>query len=161
MLTNQYTELNYAIYNDESELEEEDLKLIESARNACKTAYSPYSGFQVGAALLLENDKIVSGSNQENSSYPAGLCAERVALFHAGAEYGTLKVKKIAVTAQKKDSSFFVPVTPCGSCRQVMLEYEIKQNTPIEVIMQIAENKWVKTLSTEVLLPFCFNKDAL
>lgn len=161
MITNQYTELNYTIYNDESELDEDDLKLIKSAREACETSYSPYSKFQVGAALLLENNEVISGSNQENSSYPAGLCAERVALFHAGAAHGKKKITKIAVTARKEENKVYVPVTPCGSCRQVMLEYEVKQNSPIEVIMQISENKWVKALSTEVLLPFCFNKNAL
>ncbi|GAA0890382.1 cytidine deaminase [Fulvivirga kasyanovii] len=161
MLTNQYTELNYTIYNDESELDEEDLKLIESARKACETSYSPYSGFQVGAALLLENNEVISGSNQENSSYPAGLCAERVALFQAGAGHSQHKIRKIAVTAKKAANEKYIPVTPCGSCRQVMLEYEVKQSSAIEVIMQIADNKWVKTFSTEVLLPFCFNKNAL
>ncbi|UII32964.1 cytidine deaminase [Fulvivirga ulvae] len=161
MLTNQYTELKYVTYGDESELDEEDLKLIKSARKACETSYSPYSQFQVGAALLLENNEIISGSNQENSSYPAGLCAERVALFHAGAGHSNQTIKKIAVTAKKEGSNHYIPVTPCGSCRQVMLEYEVKQNSPIEVIMQIADNKWIKTLSTEVLLPFCFNKNSL
>lgn len=161
MLTNQSIESNFSTYNTESELDKEDLDLIERAREASESSYSPYSNFQVGAALLLENNEVLLGSNQENSSYPAGLCAERVALFHAGAIHGKKTIKKIAVTAKKRGSNNFVPVTPCGSCRQVMLEYEIKQNSPIEVIMQVSENKWVKTLSTAVLLPFCFNKSAL
>lgn len=161
MNTNSITESNYTLFNDESELSEEDQRLISKAREACSSAYSPYSHFQVGAALLLDNNEVLKGSNQENSSYPAGLCAERVVLFHAGANHGDKKIRKIAVTAKKESNEIFVPVTPCGGCRQVMLEYEVKQHSPIEILMQVAENKWIKAHSAEVLLPFCFNKNAL
>lgn len=161
MHTNQHIESNYSTYNAESELEKDEVALIGHARKACETSYSPYSNFQVGAALLLENGEIVIGSNQENSCYPAGLCAERVALFSAGVSHGEVKIKKIAVTAKRRSEASYVPVTPCGSCRQVMLEYEVKQEEPIEIIMQISESEWVKVYSASVLLPFCFNKSAL
>ncbi|UII23100.1 cytidine deaminase [Fulvivirga ligni] len=144
-----------------SELEEEVKDLIKKAEQACDTSYSPYSNFQVGAAVLLENGEVVTGSNQENSSFPAGLCAERVALFFIGANYAGKKIKKVAVTAKRKGESEFVPVTPCGGCRQVLLETETRQESNINVIIQSSYNQWVITKSTKVLLPFCFNKHSL
>lgn len=160
-MTNTDIDLKYTSYHSETELDEEDRMLITQAREASESSYSPYSHFQVGAAVLLESGAIVKGSNQENSSFPSGLCAEQVALFHAGSNYNGVAVKKIAITARRSDSDTFVPVSPCGSCRQVMIEYEFKQNLPIEILMQVAVNKWVKTHSAEMLLPFCFNKNSL
>ncbi|ELR70410.1 Cytidine deaminase [Fulvivirga imtechensis AK7] len=160
-MINSDIELKYIAYNDEAELEPEDRALIDDAKKASESSYSPYSNFEVGAALLLETGEVVRGSNQENSSYPCGSCAEQVALFHSGANHKDVVIKKIAVTAKKKGGSAFLPVTPCGSCRQVMLEYQIKQNLPIEILMQVSANKWIKVSSVEVLLPFCFNKNAL
>ena len=143
------------------ELEEKERHLIEEAKRASKASYSPYSNFKVGAALLLENGTIIHGSNQENASYPAGLCAERVAFFHAGATYPDVNIQMVAVVARRASEENFKAVAPCGSCRQVMLEYEIKQNSPIKVIIQSLDNRWIKIKTTKVLLPFCFDKHNL
>lgn len=148
-------------YINFEELTIEERGLIEEAKSASNSSYSPYSNFKVGAALLLTNGAIIHGSNQENASYPAGLCAERVAFFHAGAVYPNLDIKMIAIVARRADEENFRAVAPCGSCRQVMLEYEIKQKAPISVIMQSSENEWIKIKTTKVLLPFSFNKHNL
>ena len=110
------------------QLAREDAQLVMQAENACDTAYSPYSKFSVGAALLLENGVTVIGSNQENAAYPSGLCAERVALFNAATNHPGIKINKIAITARKQNTKQYIDVSPCGSCRQVMLEYEELQN---------------------------------
>ncbi|UII29338.1 cytidine deaminase [Fulvivirga maritima] len=143
------------------DLDDQYKNLIKSAQEACDTSYSPYSKFKVGAAILLDNGEILTGSNQENSCFPAGLCAERVVLFYASANYSNRTIKQIAVTAKRWDEDQFLPITPCGGCRQVLLETEVKQESPIKVILQSSENQWVVTNSSEVLLPFCFNKHSL
>ncbi len=142
------------------ELSKEDLRLIENAESACDTAYAPYSHFTVGAALLLENGEVVIGSNQENAAYPSGLCAERVALFNAAANHPKVKIKKIAITARKENSDQYIDVSPCGSCRQVMLEYEELQNQNIEVLFS-ANKRWTKLPKSALMLPFCFDKKSL
>ena len=98
-----------------------------------KNAYAPYSQFKVGCAILLDNNKIVVGSNQENAAYPSGLCAERVAIFQAGAIYPKAKIIKIAITAASENNPTIKPIPPCGACRQSIAEYEFKQDTPIEI----------------------------
>jgi cytidine deaminase len=130
------------------------LKAIE-ARNK---AYAPYSNFQVGAALELENGTIVTGSNQENASYPAGLCAERTAIFYAGSKYPDLKIKTLAISAGPKEKDFTEPVPPCGSCRQAIAEYEQNQKSPIGIYFmgKSGEVKHVESLLS--LLPLAFNK---
>lgn len=152
---------SYKVFKGEEELDSSDIELLQAARKASLTSHSPYSNFQVGAALRLSNGRIVVGSNQENAAYPSGLCAERVALFHFGANYQEEKIIQIAVAAKRADEEFFLPVTPCGGCRQVMLEYEKKQNAPIEVLMRSEENTWIKTSSAKTLLPFSFDKNSL
>jgi len=147
-------------YQNIKELTEEEQKLIDSAKSACNNAYAPYSQFNVGAALLLDDGSIVIGSNQENAAYPSGLCAERVAIFSVMNNNPTAKIKKIAVTARKATSNGFIPAAPCGGCRQVMLEQEQKQNENIEVLFS-HEDKWVRTSSIKQLLPFSFNKNSL
>jgi cytidine deaminase len=142
-------------------LEDLDLEskyLAHKARDASQHAYSPYSKFQVGAAVLLENGTIVTGTNQENAAFPSGMCAERVALYAAAAQHPESRITKIAVVARRKGSKDLVPATACGSCRQVMLEYELRQEKPIEVIMQDQDHQWVKASSAESLLPFSFTR---
>ncbi len=140
---------------------QENKKLVNQAEVALSSSYSPYSNFTVGAALRLESGEVIAGSNQENASYPAGLCAERVALFQSGAVHPDKKILTIAVVARRKDTSEYRSAGPCGMCRQVMLEYEHKQNSNIEVIFKLDTERWVKTSSAEVLLPFSFGKDNL
>ncbi len=153
--------ISYTIYNNFSELSEEDQKLVEQAREACKTSYSPYSNFTVGAALLLEDGTIVPGSNQENAAYPAGLCAERVALFASGSIHPEKTIKKLAVAARRANTVDFLEASPCGSCRQVMLEFEGRQSQPIELIIRWGEDSYIKLESVSDLLPFSFTKTNL
>ena len=126
-----------------------------------KTAYAPYSKFRVGVAILLDNGKIVLGSNQENAAYPSGLCAERVAIFHAGAIYPAAKILKMAITAASDTNQTTTPIPPCGSCRQSIAEYEIKQETPIEIYFMGEIGIIYKSDSLKNLLPFMFDKKFL
>lgn len=152
----------YQQFDSTADLAEEDRRLLEAAREACNTAYAPYSGFHVGAALLLADGTLVTGSNQENAAYPDGLCAERVALFAAGAQHKDIPVVKIAVAARPgHKENGFVPAAPCGSCRQVMLEYESKQDQPMQLITQWANEKIIVLPTISQLLPLSFTKEAL
>lgn len=144
------------VYENESELEETALSLLQVARQATQTAYAPYSNFYVGAAVLLDDGTVVKGSNQENAAYPSGLCAERTAIFAAGANHQHQKVKMIAVTAKRKEETFFITANPCGSCRQVLAEYQQKQGTPIQVIMEGGQGKVYVCNSIDMLLPMKF-----
>ena len=122
------------VYDSLEQLSPEDKRLMEEAIKATKNSYSPYSNFRVGAAILLEDNSIILGSNQENAAYPSGMCAERVAIWTAGATYPNKKVKKIAIAANSPDKTVDKPVGPCGACRQALLEYEVKQEEPMEIL---------------------------
>jgi cytidine deaminase len=153
--------ISYTIYNNFNELSEDDQKLVVQAQEACKTSYSPYSNFTVGAALLLEDETVIPGSNQENAAYPLGLCAERVALFASGSIHPGKTIKKLAVAARRANTEAFLEASPCGSCRQVMLEFEGRQSQPIELIMRWGTEAYVKLQSVSDLLPFSFTKTNL
>jgi cytidine deaminase len=157
----QKIEAEVEIFEDISECPVYAENLMKSAKSARLKAYAPYSDFLVGAAILLEDGTIVTGSNQENASYPAGLCAERTALFYAGAKYPGLKITCMALSAGPKREDYGVPVPPCGSCRQAIAEYEQKQKSPIEIYFMgvSGQVKMVKSLLD--LLPLAFNKDFL
>jgi cytidine deaminase len=144
-----------------SELSEQEQQLVANAKSSLKTAYAPYSGFLVGASVLLENGEIINGSNQENVAYPSGLCAERVALFYAGARYPDVKVKKIAVSVLSKNFEVTEVVSPCGACRQVMAEYEEKQEEAIKVILHSPTDEVLIANTVEDLLPFMFKSPLL
>lgn len=150
-----------AEFDSVDELELEDRELMEKAHEAAKYAYAPYSEFYVGAALLLENGKVVTGNNQENVAYPSGLCAERVAIFNAGARYSGVPIKKIAVTASSPRFKVDYPVSPCGACRQVMSEYEMKQETAIQVFLMGETGKVQMVESVQSLLPLLFYENGL
>ena len=126
-----------------------------------KNAYAPYSKFRVGAALFLDNGKIILGSNQENAAYPSGLCAERVAVFQAGTLYPDAKILKMAITAASDTNQTTAPIPPCGSCRQSIAEYEIKQESPIEIYFMGEIGTIYKSDSLKNLLPFMFDKNFL
>ncbi len=143
-----------------SELPEEDRELLNAAREAAKSAYAPYSGFFVGAALKLENGEILKGNNQENAAFPTGLCAERVALFYANATYPDVSVKTIAVTAANHEGIVNGPVRPCGSCRQALSEAEVRFRQPIKVILDGKEKIQVFD-GVDSLLPFAFKPESL
>lgn len=140
------------------ELDSESKYLVHKAKEAAAHAYAPYSRFLVGAALLLEEGTVVTGTNQENAAYPSGMCAERVALYAAAAQYPGQRIMKIAVTAKRKGAKELLPATPCGACRQVILEYEVRQLKPIEIVMYSNDKQWIKAASAESLLPFAFTK---
>ena len=144
-----------------SDLSEQEQQLVSNAKSAFKTAYAPYSGFLVGASVLLENGEIINGSNQENVAYPSGLCAERVALFYAGARYPDIKVKTIAVSVLSKNFEVNDDISPCGACRQVMAEYEDKQEQSIKVILHSPTDEVLIANTVEDLLPFMFKSPLL
>ncbi len=146
--------------NEVSELPEDDKKLIEAARKASVNAYAPYSQFNVGAAILLNNGEIVLGNNQENAAFTVGLCAERVALFYAGSAFPNMPVKAIAVTAFNENGFLDEPVKPCGACRQAILETEIRFKNPIRIILD-GKNKIQVFDGVENLLPFAFKPESL
>jgi len=143
-------------YNSINELPEADTKLVYAAREASKNAYSPYSKFNVGAAVLLQNGEIISGNNQENSVYPNGLCAERVALFYANSKFPDSKVLAIAVSAENFNGIVTEPISPCGSCRQALMETEVRFQQKIRVILD-SQQKILVFVGVDNLLPFAFN----
>lgn len=144
-----------------TDLSKEDQSLISKAKHSVKHAYAPYSGFLVGASLLLDNGEIVTGSNQENVAYPSGLCAERVALFYAGATYPNNTIKTIAITAESKTFDINDVISPCGSCRQVMAEYQERQEKNIKILLHAQDNEILIVKRVEDLLPFMFTNPFL
>ena len=142
------------------ELAEDDQLLLREARKITALAYAPYSGFHVGAAVLLGNGIIVKGNNQENAAYPSGLCAERVALFYANANYPDADVVAIAISAAKNGVLVNETVKPCGSCRQVLAETEGRFETPIRIVLD-GQDAIVLLNGVESLLPLSFSKKAL
>jgi len=143
------------------EMTKADQELMAQAKIACSKAYAPYSKFKVGAALLLENGKIILGNNQENAAYPSGMCAERVAIWKAHSDYPDVKMLKMAITIQAEKQVIKSPVPPCGACRQAIAEYEVKQETPIEIFFMGEEGAIYKTASLANILPLVFDKDML
>ena len=144
-----------------NELDSQEQDLINNAKSVFKTAYAPYSGFIVGASILLENGKIINGSNQENVAYPSGLCAERVAMFYVGAKFPDIKIKTIAISVFSKSFEVKDVISPCGACRQVMAEYEDKQGEPIKVILHSPTDQVLIANKVQDLLPFMFKSPHL
>lgn len=152
---------DFDVFESIQELPEIIQNLMQEAIAIRKKAYAPYSNFKVGTALLLDNGKIILGSNQENAAYPSGLCAERVAIYQAGTLYPEAKILKIAISAASGNSTTSAPIPPCGSCRQSIAEYEIKQNTPIEIYFMGEIGSIYKSDSLKNLLPLLFDKNFL
>lgn len=142
------------------ELTHRQKEVIETAKNACDKSYSPYSHFSVGAVVEMENGEILSASNQENASYPSGLCAERNVLFYAKAQYPDKEVIRIAIVAKNEGVVTKTPVSPCGSCRQVMTETAMRQKRKIELIMA-GEDTCIIVHDVNDLLPLQFNADSM
>jgi cytidine deaminase len=149
------------VFDTLSELPEVVQNLMQKAVSERKKAYAPYSRFQVGTAILLDNGEIISGSNQENAAYPSGLCAERVAIFYAGAKYPEAKILKMAISATSLDKPVASPIPPCGACRQSIAEYEFKQNTPIEIFFMGEMGEIYHSESLKNILPLIFDKNFL
>lgn len=152
---------DFDVFESIQELPEIIQNLMQKAVAIRKKAYAPYSKFKVGTALLLDNGEIVLGSNQENAAYPSGLCAERVAIFQAGALYPEAKIIQMAISAASENSTTSAPIPPCGSCRQSIAEYEIRQNTPIEIYFMGEIGSIYKSDSLKNLLPLLFDKKFL
>jgi len=152
-------ETNVDIYSYE-ELEASKQQLIDKAKAQVLKAYAPYSEFHVGAAVELENGEIFAGSNQENSAYPSGLCAERVAMFFANAQFPEVAVKTLAIAAYTNGKFLEEPVTPCGSCRQVLLETEQRFGKDITILLY-GSNHIFQLNNVKQLLPLCFEKSSL
>ena len=148
--------INYQEYDSPAEMSPEDQELVAAAHEARKGSYSPYSNFQVGAALRLENGLIVKGANQENAAYPSGLCAERTAMFWASANYPDIPFDTLAISAADHGVLCELPASPCGSCRQVMAEYQKKYGRPLKVIL-VGEKRIRKFAKVEDLLPIIFD----
>lgn len=151
----------FTVFDDVYELSLDNKVLMDKAVDIRKAAYAPYSNFNVGAALLLDNGKIISGNNQENAAYPSGLCAERVAIYSAGAIYPKATIVKMAITASSTQKKVTRPVGPCGACRQAIAEYEFKQKTPIEILFMGETGQVIKSSSLKDLLPLSFDKSFL
>jgi len=149
------------VFDSVEELSDLVKGLMDKAIEAKHKAYAPYSKFNVGAALLLENGTIITGNNQENAAYPSGICAERVAIWRASSEFPNQKVLKLAISASSLTHKVSEPVAPCGACRQTLSEYEIKQQDKIEVYFMGEVGKVIKTDSLLDLLPIAFDKSFL
>jgi cytidine deaminase len=154
-------ESTFEIYDSIKELEPSAQALLQKAAEARKKAYAPYSKFLVGAALELENGELISGSNQENASYPSGLCAERTAVYYAGAEFPNQKILRMAIVAGSSITPTTKPIPPCGACRQALSEYEVKQNTPMKLYFMGTSGQIAVSKSVENILPWIFDKTVL
>lgn len=143
-----------------TELEPEIQVLVNKAKEQYQKSYAPYSRFHVGAAVLLENGALFEGNNQENAAYPSGLCAERVTLFYAHAQFPDVPVRAIAIAAYTNGSILETPITPCGACRQVMIESQDRFDHPFDIYM-IGKDVIFHVAGAEALLPLIFSKKQL
>lgn len=148
------TKIEVYSYN---ELNDTDKNLVERAKKATETSYAPYSKFNVGAAVLLENGEIISGSNQENAAFPSGTCAERTTIFYAGARFPGVRFCKLAIAAFTEGEFIEEPISPCGACRQAILEYEKLGGQPIEILLA-GRNNVYKLQGIRSLLPLSFEE---
>lgn len=154
-------QFEYEVYNDTSELSEADTLLLKKAREVTSLAYAPYSHFHVGAAARLVNNEIVTGTNQENASYPVGICAERVLLGNAAMLFPGKGIETIAVSYRSEDLKSDHPISPCGMCRQAMQEFEIRTSQPMRIILAGQEGKIFVIQTAAHLLPFAFTGSEL
>ena len=152
------TKITVYSYDECTELEK---KLIDAAKEATSNAYAPYSEFYVGAALLLENGQIITGNNQENAAYPSGLCAERTAVFYANAQYPNQKIEALAIAAFNNGDFTLDITSPCGSCRQVLLEVESRYNSDVKILMYNRKDEVYVAESMNSLMPLSFDKKSL
>ena len=155
-MTNQEIHIVYQEYNSIEEMNPEDRELAAEAIKAMEGAYAPYSHFHVGAAVRMSNGQIVRGANQENAAFPSGLCAERTAMFAAGARYPDKDMLSIALAGGVMGRLGSQPATPCGACRQVMAQYQAKSGKPMSIIMISADKVW-KFEKVDDILPLIFN----
>lgn len=154
-------EFQYCVYESIEELEDKEKKLVKAATKTTSKAYAPYSGFKVGASVLLKDGTIVTGHNQENAVYPLGLCAERVALFSAGSQYPEEAITAMAITTEKELEPNQIPPFPCGSCRQSIVEFESRFKHPIKLYVTGTNGRIFVFDSVKTILPFTFDSQYL
>ena len=152
-------EIEYSEYRSKDELPDKDRDLIDFALQACANSYSPYSRFRVGAAVRLSNGEVTTGSNQENIAYPSGLCAERVALFGASARHGKNCIVEALAIAAIDNDGLLAEASPCGACRQVMIEQEQRQGAPMRTLVVLADGGVREYRNVSDLLPFVFKAE--
>ena len=152
---------DYQIFDSALELQSSDRELLDKAKEAVSGSYAPYSHYHVGAAVKLANGHIIIGSNQENMSFPAGLCAERVAVFAAASNFPEVPIASIAISAISDDFEVDEPVPPCGVCRQAIVEYEMKFNNKIRIVLGGQTGKVFVFQGMGSLLPLAFNEKGL
>ena len=155
-MINREIQITYEEYKSVEELNPEDRELAAEAIKAMQGAYAPYSHFHVGAAVRMSNGQIVRGANQENAAFPSGLCAERTAMFAAGARYPDKDMLSIAIAGGVMGRLGSEPATPCGACRQVMAQYQAKSGKPMTVLM-VASGRILKFSRVDDILPLIFN----
>lgn len=151
----------FYVFNTVKDLPLQIQNLMQQAVKARLNAYAPYSKFQVGAAILLKSGWVVLGSNQENAAYPSGLCAERTAVFAAGANHPQEEIISICISASSVLKDTVEPIPPCGACRQALLEYENKQGKDISIYFMGKSGEVIKSPSVKNLLPFTFKEGNL
>ena len=154
-------EFSFDVHDSIEELNANDKQLLIEARNVTDQAYAPYSNFHVGAAARLSNNKIVTGTNQENASYPIGICAERVLLSAVSSLYPGVPIEAMAVSYQSKKVKSDHPISPCGMCRQALQEFEGRTSTRIRLILGGLEGKVYVIRSASQLLPLAFTSEEL
>lgn len=143
------------------EFADDDRRLIDEAREAATRCYAPYSHFAVGAAVRLVDGTVVTGNNQENAAYPSGICAERTTLFWTNAQYPDVAVETLVIAARSESGELARPISPCGACRQVILEVEKRFKRPIRIILFGTNESYVVDDGVKALLPLCFDADFL
>ena len=150
-------EFEYDQLVDGSDLSIDDQELLEAARKATQNAYAPYSNFQVGAAARLSNGQIVIGANQESASFPVGVCAERALLNSVGSQFPSLTINSMAISYQPVGKDSKEPISPCGMCRQSLLDFENRYGAPIKIILAGIQGQVMVISSASNLLPFGFD----
>jgi cytidine deaminase len=155
MPTNSF-QFEYEKYDSASKMNEADQLLLKKAFEAASTAYAPYSNFKVGAAAEMDNGKIITGSNQENISFPAGLCAEGVVMAAASASFPGMPIRRLAISYQSADNSNDQPIAPCGICRQKLQEFQERTGSPVKLIMGGINGAVIIVADASSLLPFTF-----
>lgn len=154
-------QFSYEVHDSSAELGEQDALLLDEARKVTAAAYAPYSNFHVGAAALLYNGELVKGTNQENASYPVGLCAERSLLASAASLFPEVAIDTMAISYHNLNGQSDRPISPCGMCRQSLVEYEERVGKPIRLIMSGLEGKVIVVEKSGMLLPFSFKSEHL
>lgn|SRR5690348_5510181 len=157
----QVHQFSYEIYDSADELDLSDAELLKKAKDATRNAYAPYSRFRVGAAAKLDNGQVITGTNQENASFPAGICAERVLMSTAASLYSGVPIATLAISYHNDNGVSDNPISPCGICRQSLQEFEQRTGKPIRLILGGETGTVYIIPQSTLLLPLAFSGDEL